>query len=254
MITLGALNGISGIRHAFFTRHGGVSEGIYASRNCGFGSADDAGKVAENRRRCLAELDAERGTLLTVHQIHSAEAVTVTAAWTPDRAPQADAMVTDQAGVVLGILTADCTPVLLVEPRAGVIGAAHAGWRGALDGILDATVRAMQVLGADPGRIVAGVGPHIARRSYEVGPEFLDRFIAADPDNGFFFAGGPGQTIHFDLGAYVVRRLARLGLTDVGLAPNDTFAEEHRFFSYRRSQRRGEPDYGRCLSAIVIES
>ncbi len=254
MITLGQLNDLSGIRHGFFTRDGGVSDGLYASKNCGFGSDDARENVARNRARCMAELAARAPALVTVHQTHSATAVAATVPWEPDGAPRADALVTDRPGIALGILTADCAPVLLVDPRGGVIGAAHAGWRGALDGVIEATVAAMQALGAEPGRLVCGIGPRIGRRSYEVGPEFRDRFLAADPENDFFFSPAPRDgRLLFDLVTYVARRLVALGVAEVVLAPNDTFVEEQRFFSYRRACLRGEPDYGRCLSAIVID-
>jgi YfiH family protein len=254
MITIPALSRVSGIRHAFFTRHGGVSEGIYASKNCGFGSGDARENVARNRARCMAELDAGGPALVTVHQVHGQEAVVAGEPWEPGEAPVADAMVTDRPGIALGILAADCVPVLFVDPDAGIVGAAHAGWKGALFGVLEATAARMKALGAEPGRILAAIGPHISRRSYEVGPEFRDRFIAADRANAAFFAPTerPGHHL-FDLGGFVAGRLEQLGLAEVHDAGRDTLTEDAAFFSYRRSVLRGEPDYGRCLSAIVIE-
>lgn len=254
MITLGPLNDAPGIRHAFFTRRGGVSGGLYDSRNCGFGSGDKYTNVARNRALCLEQLDAGAPSLVTVHQTHSADAITVDTAWSPEDAPRADAMVTDRPGIALGILTADCAPVLLADARAGVIGAAHAGWKGARAGIIEATIDAMGRLGADRSRIVAGIGPRIGSRSYEVGQEFHDRFLADDRANAFYFApaGRPGHSL-FDLGAYVAGRLERAGIGTLVLAPNDTLTEADRFFSYRRSVHNGDPDYGRCLSAVLLE-
>jgi polyphenol oxidase len=244
-----------GIRHGFFTRAGGVSQGIFASLNCGLGSGDDAAHVAENRRRALAALDLAPDRLATCHQIHSATVVVVDKSWRQEDRPRADAMVTTLPQVALGILTADCAPVLFADPEARVIGAAHAGWRGALGGVVEATVAAMQTLGADAKRIRAAVGPAIAQASYEVGPEFPTPFIAADPDAGRFFvaADRPGH-FRFDLPAYVAARLRRLGLAAIAVSRDDTAADAARFFSYRRSCQRREPDYGRALSAIAMTS
>ena len=254
MITLGPLNDAPGVRHAFFTRLGGVSGGIYASRNCGFGSGDRRDNVARNRSLCMQQLDAGTPSLVTAHQTHSADVITVETAWAPDHAPRADAMVTDRPGIALGILTADCAPVILADGTAQVVGAAHAGWKGARSGIIEATIDGMCRLGADRARIVAGIGPRIGSRSYEVGPEFRDRFLADDDANTFYFAPSrrPGHSL-FDLGAYVAGRLERAGIGSVVLAPNDTLTETDRFFSYRRSVHNGDPDYGRCLSAAVLE-
>ncbi|NBB82402.1 MAG: peptidoglycan editing factor PgeF [Alphaproteobacteria bacterium] len=254
MITLGVLNGVAGLRHGFFTRQGGVSAGIYASKNCGFGSGDAAANVARNRDRCLEQLDAGAEALLTVHQTHSPDVVTVERPWAPPDAPKADAMVTGRPGVALGVLAADCAPVLFCDPAARVIGAAHAGWKGALGGVLEATVAAMTALGAERGRILAAIGPRIAVASYEVGAEFRERFLAADPANAAWFRPGRAlEKCQFDLGGYVAARLGALGLARIEPAPNDTVAEEDRFFSYRRSCHRGEPDYGRNLSAIALQ-
>lgn len=253
MLRLAVLDGAPGVRHAFFTRDGGVSGGIYASLNCGFGSGDRREDVAENRARALRRLDPEAGGLVTAHQVHSADAVTVTAPWPPGEAPRADAMVTDRPGVALGILTADCAPVLFADAQAGVIGAAHAGWRGALTGVLEATVAAMERLGADRTRIRAAIGPCIGRVSYEVGPEFPAPFLAADPDAATLFDPSPRPGHHrFDLEGYARRRLDRLGLAAVDAAGRDTCAEDAAFFSYRRTCLHGGRDYGRGLSAIVL--
>jgi len=254
MLTICPLNELQGVRHGFFTREGGVSGGLYASLNCGFGSGDDRDKVAENRQRVLNRLDLPDGDLITAYQIHSPDAVAVDSPWDPDNAPRADAMVTKQPGVVLGILTADCVPVLLADAEAGVIGAAHAGWKGALSGVLDSTVSGMVDLGADPARIAAGIGPAIAQRSYEVGPEFPTPFLDQDRINEVYFSPSPREGHwHFDLKSYVARCLALSGVKQVRILPCDTCAEEDRFFSYRRSCHRGEQDYGRCISTIYLE-
>jgi YfiH family protein len=203
----------------------------------------------------MAMLEQPPAALRTVHQAHTAEVVVVGEAWDPARPPVADAMVTDRPGLVLGILTADCAPVLLADPRARVVAAAHAGWRGAIGGVLDGTVAAMVKLGAAPERIVAAVGPCIGHRSYEVGHDFPEPFIDEDIINADFFAPSPfseGRYL-FDLPGYVSRRLSRLGVTEVSRVPADTFRDEARFFSYRRATLRGEPDYGRQLSTILLE-
>lgn len=255
MITLSTLNEVLRIRHGFFTREGGSSEGIYASLNCGLATGDDPAKVASNRARALALLDVEPQSLATVQQQHTTDVVVIDENWTPDSPiPVADAMVTTRAGIALGILTADCAPVLLADPRANIIGAVHAGWRGALGGVLDNTVAAMVKLGAKPARIAAAVGPCIAHRSYEVGPEFPAPFLAEDPDNHFFFAPAVRQGhFYFDLPGFIARRLAKLSVIDVARTPCDTYREEGRFFSYRRSVLKGEKDFGRSLSVIVLE-
>ncbi len=243
----------AGLRHGFFTRAGGVSEGPYASLNCGFGSGDAPERVVENRRRALAALGLDRAALCTAYQCHSDRCVVVETPWPREDAPKADALATRRAGVALGILTADCAPVLFADAAAGVIGAAHAGWRGALDGVLEATVAAMVGLGAEPARIAAVLGPCIGARSYEVGPEFHDRFLAAAPANAALFAPAPRAGHHlFDLAGYVLGRLGRLGLGRVGHVAADTCAEEARFFSYRRVRLRGESAYGRLLSTIAL--
>jgi YfiH family protein len=253
LITLGALNDIPTIRHAFFTREGGVSSGIYGSLNCGVGSSDDPANVAENRRRCAAAFDLPPDRLVTLYQVHSPDVVTVERPRTAgEPPPRADALVTATPGVALGILTADCVPILFADAEAGVIGAAHAGWKGAKAGVIEATVQAMTALGASAGRIVAAIGPCIAQRSYEVGPEFPGRFLDEDPANADFFAPArrDGHSM-FDIGGYVSRRLGRAGVGMIQRCPNDTVSEEDRFFSYRRATLRGEPDYGRGISVIV---
>lgn len=253
MITLGALNDLTGVRHGFFTREGGVSTGLYASLNCGFGSGDSLPAVAENRARAMRRLGVPANRLAGVYQIHSETCVVADKAWDREELPHADALVTREPGLALGILTADCAPVLLADPRSGVIGAAHAGWKGALGGVLDSVVKAMVGLGARPGDIVAAVGPCIAQRSYEVGPEFPTPFLEESEENAEFFARAPKPDHHlFDLSGYAVRRLHRAGVRTVQRAPNDTLTEEDRFFSYRRATLRGEKEYGRCLSAIAL--
>jgi purine-nucleoside/S-methyl-5'-thioadenosine phosphorylase / adenosine deaminase len=252
LITSDALD-TDGIRHAFFTRKGGVSEGLFASLNCGFGSGDAEASVIENRRRAAAALDLAAEQLVTCHQVHSPQVVVVERPWRREDRPRADAMVTRVSGVALGILSADCAPVLFADPAARIVGAAHAGWRGAVGGVLEATVAAMTKLGATPQGISATVGPCIAQASYEVGPEFPAPFLADDAANAAFFVPAPraGHFL-FDLPGYVARRLARLGLARVARTGGDTAAEPERFFSYRRSCLRREPDYGRGLSAIAL--
>ena len=254
MIALDSLDRIAGVRHGFFDRCGGVSDGLYASKNCGYGSRDARENVTSNRARCLSALHPRQATLVTVRQVHGIQAATATEPWAVGEAPQADALVTDRPNLALGILTADCAPVLFCDPKAGVIGAAHAGWKGVLAGVVEATLAAMAALGAAADRTLAAIGPHIGPSSYEVGPEFIDRFTDADADNAQFFDRGrdDGRAL-FDLGGYVSARLSALGLAGVARSTADTCMDESRFFSYRRATRRGEPDYGRCLSAIVID-
>jgi hypothetical protein len=252
-LNLDSLDAQTGVCHGFFTRQGGVSSGMYESLNCGPGSQDAPVNVAENRRRALTALDLPDADLVTLFQAHTAEAVTVAQPWPMGRGPRADAMVTRQDGVALGILTADCAPVLLADAGAGVIGAAHAGWRGALGGILAACVDAMEDLGADRESIVAGIGPCIGPASYEVGPEFPAPFLDQAADNRDFFTPAPRDGHHlFDLPGFVARRLARLRVGTVAVRNADTLADPQRFFSARRARIQGEPDYGRLLSAIVL--
>jgi polyphenol oxidase len=254
MLTLGPLNAIDGIRHGFFTREGGVSQGVYASLNCGFGSSDAPDAVAANRARAMTAFGLPAEALSTVYQIHSPNVIEVEEPWAREAAPRADAMVTTRPGLALGILTADCAPVLLADRQARVVGAAHAGWRGALTGVLEATVAAMVKHGAKPDTMIAAIGPCIAQRSYEVGPEFPAPFIAAEPtDAALFQPSARAGHFMFDLRAFVARRLARAGVREVQAMPNDTCREADRFFSYRRTCLKGEKDYGRGLSAIVLE-
>ena len=253
MITNGALSDIGHIRHAFFTRQGGVSTGIYASLNAGYGSNDSLEAVTENRARAAAMLGAAPDRLITCYQIHSPDCVVVEEPWTRETMPKADAMATRVPGIMLGVLHADCAPVLFADREARVIGAAHSGWKGARGGVLEATVARMVELGAEPGRITAAVGPCITRRSYEVGPEFPAGFLEEDPDNQDFFApAARAGHFMFDLPGYVARRLTRAGVGRVETSAHDTVAEEELFFSYRRATLRGEGDYARGLSAIIL--
>ena len=237
--------------HGFLGRRGGVSTGELAGLNVGYGSHDDREAIAGNRRLAVAALLPE-AELATVHQIHSAEALHVQRAWPRDQRPRADAMVTDTPNLLLGILTADCAPVLFADHRAVVVGAAHAGWRGALAGVTDATIAAMERLGARRENIHAAVGPCIGQPSYEVDEAFRARFLDHDPDNARFFVPGDAGKPHFDLEAYVVHRLLAVGIDEVEALNLDTYSDAGRFYSYRRSTHRGEADYGRQLSAIAI--
>jgi YfiH family protein len=246
------LAAIQGVAHNFFTRQGGVSTGIYASLNCGLGSNDDPQHVSENRARAAGALGVDPCKLVTAYQVHGNGVAEVDMPWAPGHGPRVDAMVTKRRGVALGILTADCTPVLLTDPSAGVIGAAHAGWKGAKAGVVGTVVDAMIRLGATPANIAAAVGPTIGQRSYEVGEAFRAAFLADDPEAETFFTTPPGGRPHFDLPGFVVRQLQRLGLAAVGQIDADTCADPERFFSYRRSCHAAEPDYGRQLSAIAL--
>ena len=242
---------LAGVAHGFLGRVGGVSGGVLARLNVGIGSDDDAAAVAENRARAT-EAVVPGGTLVTLYQIHSAECVTVRGSFDDALRPRADALVTDRPGLALGILTADCAPVLLADRAAGVVGAAHAGWKGALGGVTDSTILAMEALGAKRERIAAAIGPCIARASYEVDAAFAQRFEADDPANERFFAEGRAGHFQFDLEAYVAHRLAAAGVMRVAMLGLDTYADEARFFSYRRATHRGEPDYGRQISIIGL--
>jgi YfiH family protein len=243
---------IAGVAHGFLGQRGGVSVGATAGLNVGLGSADDPAAVTENRRRAAAAV-APGATLTTLYQVHSFDVVTVATPWVDADRPQADAMVTDRPGVLLGILTADCAPVLFADVAAGVVGAAHAGWKGAIGGVTDATVTAMERLGARRERIVAAIGPCIARASYEVDDGFLRIFAQADPANERFFAAGRAGHHQFDLEAYVAHRLAAAGLMRIEALGLDTYADADRFFSFRRATHRGEADYGRQISLIGVE-
>jgi YfiH family protein len=248
-----SLQALPGIRHAFFTRGGGVSGGIYASLNGGVGSADDAAHVAENRARMAAAVGVDAGSLLTCYQIHSPDVIVADRPWTASERPKVDAIVSRTPGIALGVSSADCGPVLFADGAARVIGAAHAGWRGAFGGVLDATIAAMERCGADRGRITAALGPMISQANYEVGPEFVSRFEAADADNARFFkpSGRAGHAL-FDLPGYIAARLARAGIRQIEDLACCTYADPTQFFSYRRSVHRGEPDYGRHINAITL--
>jgi len=253
MIQASSLSKLPRIRHAFFTRDGGVSNGIYASLNGGVGSNDAPDKVAENRARMATALGVAPNHLITPYQIHSAEVAVADAPWTAEARPRADAVVTRTPGLAIGVSTADCGPLLFADSDAGVIGAAHAGWRGAFTGVIEATLGAMEQLGADRGRVVTVLGPTISQPNYEVGPEFVERFLAADADNARFFTDSerPGHAM-FDLNGYIAYRVEKAGVghfTDLGLC---TYAEPDRFYSYRRTTQRGEPDYGRHINAIAL--
>ena len=237
--------------HGFFGRRGGVSTGELQGLNVGFGSHDDRTAIDENRRRAVAAVLAD-AELATVHQVHSADAFYVDRAWPQSERPHGDAMVTDRPGLLLGILTADCAPVLFADLDAGVVGAAHAGWRGALAGVADSTIAAMEKLGARREDIHAAVGPCIGRPSYEVDEAFRERFVDDDLGNERFFTNGPTEKPHFDLEAYVVHRLLAAGIGEVEALHLDTYADATRFYSYRRATHRGEADYGRQLSAIAL--
>ena len=253
MLSASSLASLDGVRHGFFTRQGGVSSGVYASLNCGPGSRDDAANVTENRARVAEILGAEPSRLITVFQKHSADAVVTDKPWKEGKIPEADAIVTAKPGLAIGVLTADCAPVLFCDGAAGVIGAAHAGWRGALSGIVEATVEAMRKLGARPEHITAVIGPTISQDAYEVGADFVERFLADEPESAAFFLTDEGSgEPHFDLPAYVGERLARAGVGSIADLGFCTYCEETRLFSYRRSQHHGEEDYGRQISAILL--
>lgn len=254
MITAKNLSEISGIRHLFFTSKGGVSTGIYKSLNCGPGSDDNLENVIDNRARAMAGLGVEPESLLTVHQHHSPDVLHVTETWTLDNLPKADGMVTTQPGIALGVLAADCAPVLFADKDASVIGACHSGWKGALGGVIDSTVSLMVDLGARHDRIVAAVGPCIGQKSYEVGAEFRSSFLESGIGNSRFFVDGQSEgKFLFDLAGYVRYRLEEAGVQSIDVLGLDTYTEPDRFFSYRRTTHLNEPDYGRQLSAIVLE-
>ncbi|MEM1100808.1 MAG: peptidoglycan editing factor PgeF [Pseudomonadota bacterium] len=241
---------LAGTKHGFFTRKGGASSGVFAGLNCGAGSSDQAEIVQLNRARVADAMEVEPKALVTQYQVHSTDVVTVTS--THDAQETADAMVTREPGLVLGVLAADCQPLLFSEPKAGVIGAAHAGWKGAMAGVLEATVDAMVALGAVRARIRAAIGPTISQRNYEVGPEFLDRFLEEDTENQRFFAGGTGDRLHFDLPAYGLHRLREAGVGEAAWTRHCTYSDPERFYSYRRSVHLKEADYGRLISTIRL--
>jgi len=253
-LTAENLAGHSRLRHAFFTRAGGTSDGVYESLNIGYGSNDARAKVTENRRRAMAALERPAETLATLHQVHGDRVVEVDRPWPVGKSPKADAMVTTRPGIVLGVMTADCVPVLFADAEVPVIGAAHAGWRGAAGGVLAATVAALESLGARRATLNAAVGPAIAQASYEVGPEFPDAFRPLNTESDRFFVPSVRTGRHmFDLPGFVRDALQSLGLAAVDLLDRDTCAEEDLFFSYRRAPLAGESDYGRGLSAITLD-
>ncbi|MEE8393887.1 MAG: peptidoglycan editing factor PgeF [Rhodospirillales bacterium] len=253
MIESQALGRTTGIRHAFFTRRGGVSEGEFASLNCGFGSGDDPGRVEANRSRAAEKLGIPPPGLVTCRQIHSISVAVAEKPWPREQAPEADGLVTKVPGIALGVLSADCPPVLLADTVNGIIGAAHAGWRGAKDGIVEAVVDAMISLGAEASNISAAIGPCIQRISYEVDADFHAAFVDDDEASGDLFDASPApERYMFDLPRYVERRLNNLGVKEIEVRAEDTRSDEARFFSYRRATLRGEENYGRGLSAIML--
>jgi purine-nucleoside/S-methyl-5'-thioadenosine phosphorylase / adenosine deaminase len=241
------------VRHGFFTRAGGVSQGIYASLNGGVGSNDAPRNVSENRTRMAAALGVGPDRLVSLYQIHSPDVVVAQEPWPLDKRPRADGVVTRTPKLAIGVSTADCGPLLFADSEAGVIGAAHAGWRGALGGVIEATVAAMEKLGAARGRIVAALGPVISQPNYEVGPEFVERFVSADAANARFFKNTDraGHAL-FDLNGYIAGRVQRAGVATFEDLALCTYAEPERFYSFRRSTHRNEPDYGRHINAIVL--
>ncbi|MDW4497087.1 peptidoglycan editing factor PgeF [Sulfitobacter sp. D35] len=241
---------LSPVRHGFFTRRGGASSGVFSGLNCGTGSSDQSEIVAINRARAAAAMDVPPQHLVGVHQVHSADVVTVTDP-AHDRA-RADGLVTDQPGIALSVLTADCQPVLFADAEAGVIGAAHAGWRGALDGVLDATVAAMEGLGARRAQTVAVIGPAISQAAYEVGPEFFETFMAEDPEYARFFVSGIDDRLMFDLPGFGLHRLREAGVGHAEWTRHCTYSDAERFYSYRRTTHAKEADYGRLISAIIL--
>ena len=255
-MTLGSslLSAIPGLRHAFFTRDGGVSDGIYAGLNGGLGSNDDPRNVMENRRRMAELMGVAPDHFLSVHQVHSPDAVVASGPWEGASRPRADAIVTRAEGIAIGVTAADCGPILLVDPNARVIGAAHAGWKGALTGILESTIDAMERLGAERGGMVAAIGPLIRQHSYEVGGEFVERFIDAEAGNAVFFlpSAREGHSM-FDLAGFIRMRLENAGVLMIDDIGADTYSDE-RFYSYRRSVHRKEPDYGRHVHAIALKA
>jgi YfiH family protein len=247
------LAAVPDLHHAFFTREGGVSQGLYASLNGGLGSNDDPAQVIENRARMARHLDVAPSHFLTAFQIHSPDVAVATIPWDNAARPRVDAMVTNVPGIALGVTAADCGPILFVDPKARVIGAAHAGWKGAFGGVIENTIHEMEKLGAGRGDIVAAIGPLIRQSSYEVGAEFVTRFTQADAINAKFFVAST-RTDHamFDLAGYVRQRLEQAGILMIDDVQADTYADE-RFFSYRRSVHRKEADYGRNIHAIVLQ-
>ena len=240
------------VRHGFFTRQGGQSSGIYAGLNCGPGSRDDPNAVTENRAMVAAAMDVAPDHLISVYQVHSADVLTVTGPIQGDNRPTVDAMVTATPGVALGVLSADCAPILFHDPKARVIGAAHSGWKGTLKGIGAATLDAMEALGAERADTVAVIGPCISQRAYEVGPEFFEDFVAENPDFARFFAGGSGDRMQFDLPSFILAHLRDAGIGSAAWTGHCTFGDPARFYSYRRTTHAQEPDYGRLISTLRL--
>jgi YfiH family protein len=247
------LSAVPGLRHAFFTREGGVSAGIYQSLNAGLGSQDDPANISENRRRMAEQMGVAPAHLLSVYQTHSPDVVVASTSWPGSSRPRGDAIVTRSEGLAIGVTAADCGPILLVDPTARVIGAVHAGWKGALSGVIEATVAAMEKLGAERGGIVAAIGPLIRQHSYEVGGEFVERFLENDAENAMFFipSAQQGHSM-FDLAGFIRGRLEHAGISIIDDIEIDTYSDQ-RFFSYRRAVHRREPDYGRHIHAIALE-
>ena len=253
MLQAPSLSRLARIRHAFFTRGGGVSDGVYASLNGGIGSNDAPDKVAQNRARMAATLGVAPDRFLTPYQIHSPDVVVADGSWTQATRPRADAVATREPKLAIGVSTADCGPLLFADADAGVVGAAHAGWRGAFTGVIEATLAAMEKLGASRDRVVVALGPTIRQPNYEVGPEFLERFRAADMDNERFFAPSPREGhAMFDLTGYIADRVNRAGVAQFEDLGHCTYADPAQFYSYRRMSQRGEPDYGRHINAIAL--
>jgi len=255
MIQSALLTAIPNIRHGFFTREGGHSSGLYASLNCGFGSKDDEAAVKKNRDLVASHMGVASDRLMTVYQSHSPDVIMVEATWDVRAPPDADAMVTRRPGIALGVLSADCTPILFADRGGGAVGVAHAGWKGAVGGVLEACVAAFARAGVLAADIQAAIGPTIGQANYEIGPEFLTQFLAEDKANKRFFTDSPRAGHHrFDLPGYVKMKLEQLGLAEIEDLGLCTYADEARFFSYRRANHRGESDFGRLISAIVLET
>ncbi|WP_377190325.1 peptidoglycan editing factor PgeF [Ruegeria meonggei] len=242
---------LSPVRHGFFSRRGGASSGVFSGLNCGYGSSDQTEAVSVNRTRVANAMDVSPEALISVHQVHSPTVLTIDSPINDDK-PKADAVVTASPGLALTILTADCQPVLFADAQANVIGAAHAGWRGALDGVLEATLDAMEALGAKRENTAAVIGPTISQQAYEVGPEFLDDFVADSAENLRFFANGAGDRLQFDLPAFGLHRLRQAGIGQAEWTRHCTYSDPDRFYSYRRATHAKEADYGRLISAIKL--
>lgn len=241
-----------GLRHGFFMRTGGVSEGLYASLNCGRGSNDERDRIEENRARVAARLGTSPASMIGPHQIHSPKTVIATAAWKPGEAPEADGIVTNVPGLAIGVLTADCAPILMADREAGIVAAVHAGWKGAQAGVIESAIEAMESLGARPERLSAAIGPAISQAAYEVSVEFQAVFLSAGESNAQYFTQREGGRPHFDLPGYINGRLRSKGVANIQDIGTCTYANELILFSYRRTTHRAEPDYGRQISAILL--